>query len=142
MFCHQPIFAFAARKLISKYKGVCIYSFHSPLSSEYALRHPAGMIKSWWNRKILNYIERRAISQCELVFFDSNYMNKLFQQIHPQLVPQAQQLLPLGVNLEFFNCKNDRSEARKQLKLWPEKPLAFTLRNLEPRMGLGSLIAE
>jgi SAM-dependent methyltransferase len=48
--------------------------------------------------------------------------------------------IPGGVDLERF-CPADPTAVRRRLGLPPTRPVVFTLRNLEPRMGLDRLLA-
>src|SRR5438128_12552298 len=49
-------------------------------------------------------------------------------------------VVPGGVDTEKFRPARDRAALRQELGL-PPGPLLLTVRNLEPRMGLDSLIA-
>ena len=48
--------------------------------------------------------------------------------------------IPAGVDLDRFRPPRDRMAIRRGLGLLAGRPLLFTLRNLEPRMGLDNLI--
>lgn len=137
---HQPLLAFAARKSLLPRRLGRVYFFHSPVSAEFALRRRELAIKNWFKFKLLKWMEWRALNQSHLVVYASKYMEKLSEEVHPRLEGWPHRILPLGVDLAKFVCKQSSAEERARLKLWPERPTAFTVRNLEPRMGLEALL--
>ncbi len=140
VFFHQPLIALSAQEFHLRKPFRKIYFFHSPFSSEFLIRNPGGWIKDWFYKKFLNVVEKRAIKGADLVVFDSHYMEKEAIRIHPYLEDLARSVIPLGVDLTRFSCKKETTQARQKLQLYPSVPMALTVRNLEPRMGLEALI--
>lgn len=137
---HQPLLAFFARHLLAHRKMARLYSFHSPVAYEYLLRNDGFPPKIWAGKNILNFMESWAVKQCDLVLFYSRYMENLSQEVHSSIGLMPREVIPLGVDLDHFACKKSSAAARESLKLWPGRPLALTVRNLEPRMGLEGLL--
>ncbi len=137
---NQPLTALATKSFFNKVKSKKIYSFHSPFSSEYLIRHSSGGVIDWFRGKFLNCVERIAMSGCDLIVFDSEYMEKEAIRVHPSLESRSRLVIPLGVDLEHFKCKTELTIPRKKIGLSLNRPIVFTVRNLEPRMGLERLI--
>lgn len=140
MVFHQPLTAMAVESGSPKRNYRKIYSYHSPFSLEFIIRNRSSFFKDWFHQKCLNAIERNAMKGSDLILFDSEYMQKEALKIHPQLESFPRMVLPLGVDLNRFTCKKNTQEPRNRLSLAPTGPIAFTVRNLERRMGLGRLI--
>jgi glycosyltransferase involved in cell wall biosynthesis len=140
---HDPLnsfFVFLFLKL-NRIKVPQIYTFHSPWSEEYKIRAK----KKGYSRiriSICSYLrklaERMALSSCDKIITESDYMNEILFKIHAI----KSEAIYLGVDtVKFSPCSlEEKLRLRKEYKLPLDKKIFFTLRNLEPRMGFENLI--
>jgi glycosyltransferase involved in cell wall biosynthesis/SAM-dependent methyltransferase len=141
---HQPLSGFGAlgaRRL----RGVpALYSFLSPAPLEYASR--AGMtahhrlgLSGRAAQTILWAVERSCIRRAAAIHVLSDF--SAGQLWHLYGVPSDRLVrIPGGVDLAKFTPVRDRRLLRSTLGLPADTPLLLTVRNLEARMGLETLI--
>jgi len=86
----------------------------------------------------LELMERRALSAAARIFVLSDFSRSLVLSDH-EVDPARIRLVAAGVDTERFS-PGDRSAARERLDLPADSRLLFTLRRLEPRMGLDRLL--
>ncbi len=140
---HDPYGSFfcALYMSIFKIKIPCVYTFHSPWSEEYEIR---ALKKGYshWRIKICSFIRKKmeffALSKSSVIITESFYMNDRLGQVHGL----SGKILILGVDTEKFIPINIEQKEifRKKFNLPIGKIVFFTLRNLEPRMGIENLI--
>lgn len=133
---HQP---FSALGLLLGRRGRSLpagYVFLSPWHEEFGIRHPAASSLSLWFRRAL---EGMVLRRCRRVFPMSRFMAGRLRAIHG-IPPERISVVPGGVDTERFKPASDRSRVRLDLGLPQSATLFFTLRNLEPRMGVDRLL--
>ncbi|MBU0952735.1 MAG: glycosyltransferase family 4 protein [Elusimicrobia bacterium] len=119
-----------------------VYTFFSPWHKEYEVRAKSkgkNGIYSKTNSLIRKKIERRMIKACEKVIALSNYSIEQLKEYH-NIGKAETVLIPGGIDTERFKPGQDKKLQRKMLGLPEDKKILFTVRNLEPRMGLDNLI--
>lgn len=141
---HQPLAGYgvltarAARGLPS------LYTFHSPAPLEYRLR--AGMtarhrtgIAGRLGAAMLGRLERACVRRATRIHVLSGYSGALVERLYD--IPAARTVrIAGGVDTDRFRPAGDRAAVRRSLGLPPEAPVLFTVRNLENRMGLDTLL--
>jgi glycosyltransferase involved in cell wall biosynthesis len=141
---HQPLAAEGVFRVREARNIPRIYTFHSPWSEEYHIRHPASAgipaaLHHWANVTARRLIERRCLHACERVQVLSDYSYQQLAQIHR--VPRSKvSIIPGGVDTVRFAPVEDRIALRRKLGIPPDALLLLTVRNLEPRMGVDALL--
>jgi glycosyltransferase involved in cell wall biosynthesis/SAM-dependent methyltransferase len=141
--CYQPLSAFGA--LAARPASLpSLYTFLSPAPLEYATRggmtrhHRQGLIGRA-GQAILWAIERsclRRVSRIHVLSdFSADQLWRLYRIPADRIVK-----IPGGVDTERFRPASDRLTVRRTLGLPLDATLLFTVRNLEARMGLDTLI--
>ena len=140
----QPLSAFGVLSSAASRRIPSLYTFHSPAPLEYRSRrgttahHPGGLEGSL-GTGLLWLIEgfclRRATRIHVLSDFSAGLLRKLYR-IRPERIVKIHG----GVDSERFRPAEDRDAVRKTLGVPTGTFLLFTVRNLEPRMGLDSLV--
>jgi glycosyltransferase involved in cell wall biosynthesis len=140
----QPLSAFGVLSSAASRRIPSLYTFHSPAPLEYRSRrgttahHPGGLGGSL-GTGLLWLIEgfclRRATRIHVLSDFSAGLLRKLYR-IRPERIVKIHG----GVDSERFRPAEDRDAVRKTLGVPTGTFLLFTVRNLEPRMGLDSLV--
>jgi len=141
---HQPLSALGALTSRPGQRLPCLYTFLSPAPLEFLSRRGT----SWLHRRgvsggagaaLLWMLERASLSRATRIHvlsdFSASQLFKLYRIGGDRVVR-----IPGGVDLERFRPA-DQAAARRRLTLSPDRPILFTLRNLEPRMGLDRLLA-
>ncbi len=141
---HQPLAGYGA--LLSPGGGrlPSVYSFYSPAPLEYRSRR--GMTshhRSGWTGGLgvaaLWAIERECLRRASLIHvqsdFSAGHLWKLYGVPADRVVK-----IPGAAELQRFRPAADREALRRRLDLPKDRPVLFTLRNLEARMGLDLLI--
>lgn len=136
---HQPLAAFGALWAAGA-SFSAVYTCHSLAHEEYLSRHPGAGLKRWGQAGIRRLIERRVIRSCKQVVTLSEYSAAKVQRVHG-IPAERIAVIPGGVDLARFRPAADRAGLRRRLGLAPGMRLVLTVRNLEPRMGLDTLIA-
>ncbi len=141
---HQPLAGYgvltarAARGLPS------LYTFHSPAPLEYRLRtgmtarHRRGMAGRL-GAAVLGRLERACLRRASRIHVLSRYSGALAERLYG-VAPARTLRIAGGVDTERFRPAADRAAIRRRLGLSPGAPVLFTLRNLENRMGLDTLL--
>jgi len=141
---HQPLAGYGA--LVSQAgRGLpSLYSFYSPAPLEYrsrrgmTVRHRAGLVGAT-GTAILWAFERACLRRVGLVHvlsdFSANQVWKLYAVRRDRIV-----MIPGAAATEQFHPAADRGAVRRELGIEPDRPLLLTVRNLESRMGLDSLL--
>jgi glycosyltransferase involved in cell wall biosynthesis len=140
VICHQPFncFSLFIRKRIRNVP--MIYVFHSPSHKEYKLLNEDKNFLS-----ILPHAEGRRMIECfcikkaQKILALSHYMKEKVQDIHG-ISSTRIDVNPGGVDLDQFKPPRDRNAARTALGFAHKKVHLFTVRNLEPRMGIDNLL--
>jgi glycosyltransferase involved in cell wall biosynthesis len=140
VICHQPFTCFALliqRKLTAL---PVIYVFHSPSHEEYLLScDDSSRVLKLTQVILRRLIEGICLKSARKIVVLSDYMrNKAatIHRIHQDLI----MVNPGGVDLTRFNVPNNRPFLKNNFCFPDGKIHLFTLRNLEPRMGVDVLI--
>lgn len=141
---HQPLAALGALTSSVGRRRPSVYTFHSPAPLEYRLRR--GM--TGWHRSgalghagaaLLWVIERASLARATRIHVLSDFSAALLRRLYR--VPRHRIVkIPGGVDVDHFRPSADRATLRARLGLPADRRILFTLRNLEPRMGLDNLI--
>ncbi len=144
LYFQQPLSAFGVLSSAASRRIPSLYTFHSPAPLEYRSRrgttahHPGGLGGSL-GTGLLWLIEgfclRRATRIHVLSDFSAGLLRRLYRIRSERIVK-----IPGGVDSERFRPAEDRDAVRKALGVPHDTFLLFTVRNLEPRMGLDSLV--
>jgi glycosyltransferase involved in cell wall biosynthesis/SAM-dependent methyltransferase len=141
---HQPLSALGALLSPAGRRLPSLYTFHSPAPLEYRSRQgtssmhrsgPAGVAAA----AVLHLIERAALLRATRVHVLSEFSAGLLWQLY-RIRGERVVRIPGGVDVERFRPPADRVALRQSLGLPPAGPVLLTVRNLEPRMGLDTLL--
>jgi glycosyltransferase involved in cell wall biosynthesis len=152
IYFQQPLAGVGALLSSRGRKLPSAYQFHSPWSDEYRLRLPRASgcaldpesLRLTASEKVkLNLrkaLEGRAIRHASRILVLSKFMRDRCRRLHP--VPESRfAIVPGGVDTEHFHEYSSRAAIRSRLQIADGERLLLSVRNLEPRMGLGNLIA-
>ena len=141
---YQPLSAYGALRS-EPVKGLpCLYTFLSPAPLEYISRHGmTGHHRPGLTGRVVQVILwgiegaclRRATRIHVLSDFSAAQLWKLYRIPSDRIVK-----IPGGVDINRFRPARDRSVLREALGLPPCSTILLTVRNLEARMGLDTLI--
>jgi glycosyltransferase involved in cell wall biosynthesis len=140
---HIQLAYLAALKLYGDSVHSC-YTIHSPARMEMAivwrnssfLRKLTAPIGLW----MINRMEAECLRRSRVVTALSQYTIDCIGKIHGKELAKAVRLVPGWVDTSRFVPVEDRGRVKAQLG-WPtDVPILFTLRRLEPRMGLDRLL--
>lgn len=140
---HQPLAAFGLMSQAAALGLPAVYTCHSLWAEEYLSRNtecaPAGRalrrVRAWGR----NWIEGRVLRRCTRIVALSRFTQTKLQRVHG--IPEEQVVVvPGGVDLVKFHPAADKAAVRGALGLPVGRYVAFTVRNLVPRMGLDRLV--
>jgi glycosyltransferase involved in cell wall biosynthesis/SAM-dependent methyltransferase len=141
---HQPLAGYGA--LVSRAGRALpsLYSFYSPAPLEYrsrrgmTVRHRAGLVGATGTAMLWAF-ERACLRRVGLVHvlshFSAGQAWKLYAVPRDRIV-----MIPGAAATERFHPAADREAIRRELGIGPDRSLLLTVRNLESRMGLDSLL--
>jgi glycosyltransferase involved in cell wall biosynthesis/SAM-dependent methyltransferase len=141
---HQPLAALGALTSATGRRVPSLYTFHSPAPLEYRVRQGT----TAWHRRgpigaagaaFLWVVERAALARATRIHVLSDFSAALLRRLYG-IGGEHVVRIPGGVDLDRFAPEPDRAATRRKLGLPADRPVLFTLRNLEPRMGLDNLI--
>ncbi|MFQ5830302.1 MAG: glycosyltransferase family 4 protein [Candidatus Methylomirabilia bacterium] len=141
---HQPLSGVGVLSSLAGRRIPSLYTFLSPAPLEYRSRRgmtayhaggwagSLGMALLW----VIEGISLRRVTRIHVLSdFSAGQVRKLYRIRSTRIVK-----IPGGVDPERFHPAADRRAVRDALGLPGRHPLLFTLRNLEARMGLDTLI--
>lgn len=140
----QPFSALGINLTPKSRKIKKVYSCHSLAFEEYEVRNPKPSkilpkVSYEINSYFRKHIERYSLSRSHLIVVLSEFTrDKLIKQ--HKIKPEKIRIVPGGADIDRFKFNVDKYTARKKIGLSKEKFLLFTVRDLEPRMGLENLI--
>ena len=141
---HTPLQFRGAAKVARKFKINTTYSVHSPFDEE--LRSHWGGAKPNWKQniavRIAHFIESRNLKLADRIQTYSQFTQTLLIQSHGEKIKPKCHIAPGYVDCSLFQPSLNRQQERAEWGTpWDAKlPTFFTLRRLEPRMGVDSLI--
>jgi len=121
-----------------------LYTFLSPAPLEYLSRigmsslHRSGL-SGRAARFFLQRIERACLQRADRIHVLSDFSAAQVRDLYRIPAPRITKI-PAGADTERFRPAADRQAVRATLRLPAQSPLLLTIRNLEPRMGLDTLI--
>ena len=142
---HQP---FSARGVIRSPVGKKvrkIYTCHSLSFEEFQSRNPRpkNMVQRLlypFNIQARKLIEKKVLNASDRIAVLSRFTQEKLWSVYK--IPSGNVvIIPGGVDLQRFSPAVDRMEIRRALSMPKEKMILFTVRDLEPRMGLENLIS-
>jgi glycosyltransferase involved in cell wall biosynthesis/SAM-dependent methyltransferase len=140
---HQPLSGLGALTVLGG-RRPSLYTFHSPASLEYRLRAgisplhrpgAGGRLAS----AALGVLERACLRRATRVHVLSRFSADLLARLH-RIGGDRVVAIAGGADLARFRPPDDRRALRRRLGLPLDRPVLFTVRNLEPRMGLDGLL--
>ncbi len=140
---HQPFSAVAVRALVPA-GARRLYVFHSPAGDEYRVRAEqlggrrpppgTGLVAA-----LLARLERRALGTSARIVVLSEFSRMVLARVHGRLKAPVT-TVPGAVDLERFHPPADRAAVRAELGFPAGSTLLLTVRDLQPRMGLDTLL--
>src|SRR5262245_5426231 len=141
---HQPLAGYGALTSRAGARLPSLYSFYSPAPLEYrsrrgmTARHRAGLMGAA-GTALLWAIERACLRRARLVHvlsdFSADQLWKLYAVPRERIVR-----IPGAAAADRFVPAPDRGALRRELGFAGDRPLLLTVRNLEVRMGLDTLL--
>ncbi|AKJ63483.1 glycosyltransferase family 4 protein [Kiritimatiella glycovorans] len=140
---HQPFAAAAVLSAPESRDLRNLYVCHSLAFEEYAMLHnrPAGpraLVRSA-HIEALRRLERYALRRAERICVLSDYTRSKLRERH-RVPPERVEIIPGGVDTGTFTPSPNPAGLRHRLGLPADRTVLFTVRNLEPRMGLENLL--
>lgn len=141
---HQPLGGLGALTSPAGRGRPSLYTFHSPAPVEYRLRAgasrlhrpgPGGRVAA----AALGAVERACLRRATRVHVLSEFSADLLARLYGVGGERVVRIAG-GADLDRFRPPADRMALRRRLGLPLDRPVLFTLRNLEPRMGLDRLV--
>lgn len=142
LYCFNPIYILPVRWTSYWRKIPLIHVFYSSMAAEIRINANQGkygrrkFLASFASR-ILYQVEKWAFSKASLILPRSQYTLETFKSLFPKVTVKT--TLPTGVDITYYKV-TPRHEARAKVNLPVERPILITVRRLEGRMGLHSLI--
>jgi glycosyltransferase involved in cell wall biosynthesis len=141
---HQPfsargVICSAASKKIKK-----IYTCHSLSFEEFQSRNPSPKrfirkVSCFLNIQARKLIEKKVLNESDSIAVLSRFTQEKLWTAYG--IPSGKVvIIPGGVDLQRFSPTGDKVGIRRHLNIPEEKMILFTVRDLEPRMGLENLI--
>jgi glycosyltransferase involved in cell wall biosynthesis/SAM-dependent methyltransferase len=141
---HQPLSGYGALRAGRDLGLPSLYTFHSPAPLEYILRrgmtahHRPGLVGRA-TQALLWGIERTCLRRATRIRVLSDFSAGLIWKLYGIGADRLVKI-PGGADLKQFHPAADRYALREALGLPARSPLLLTVRNLEARMGLDTLI--
>lgn len=138
--CHQPLnfMALLARAKLSQLP--VLYVFHSPSHEEYLLANAhRARCRRAPQAQFRKIVERLCLRGTKKILVLSKYMSNKVKSLH-KIAEDRIIVNPGGVDLDRFRPPRNRRHLKRSLGFPEGKVHLFTLRNLEPRMGLDNLL--
>jgi glycosyltransferase involved in cell wall biosynthesis/SAM-dependent methyltransferase len=145
LHCYQPLSGYGVLASPAGRRLPSLYTFLSPAPLEYRSRlggtahHRSGWIGAA-AVAILWLIERSCLRRVHRIQVLSDYSARQLWQLY-RIDSRRIVKIPGGADLGRFRPAADRATLRRALGLPPGVPLLLTVRNLERRMGLDTLIS-
>ena len=137
----QPFTGFALLRAINPPLPPVFYTFLSPAPAEFIRLGGSkpGTRRSLVTRAIQR-VENYVLSRADRISVLSAFMENEIQRWHPELDPRQIVRVPGGVDTARFAPLADRRGVRVRLGYPPDNKLLLTVRNLEPRTGVDTLV--
>lgn len=126
---------------LSGLKVSCIYTFHSPWPEEYRIRAEKkgySLFRIRLFSLMRKFAEGFALRHCDRIVTESLYMSEKLENLYGL---SGEKILLGTDTVKFFPADaSQKRSLRKKFSLPQDRKVFFTLRNLEPRMGIENLI--
>jgi len=139
---HHPVSALAALPRHSHPRVPVVAVLHSIYFLEYMDRRAQQGTRwplLWLAARLLKGMDGYVLRRSRRVVVLSEFTRGLVAKFYPQWLGKVVKL-PGGADIDRFRPTPSRAEARSQLRLPSGRPIFFTCRRLEHRMGLSELI--
>ncbi len=141
---YQPLSGYGVLASATGRRLPALYSFLSPAPLEYRSRqrmtaHHHGGLAGLAGVAALWMVERACLRRAARIHVLSDFSRSQLWKLY-RIPAERLVSIPGGVDVEHFRPAPDRGSVRAALGLSLERPLLFTVRNLEARMGLDTLI--
>ncbi|MFQ5931491.1 MAG: glycosyltransferase family 4 protein [Nitrospiraceae bacterium] len=140
----QPLSGFGALNSAVGRRVPSLYTFHSPAPLEYRSRlrttaHHRGGLAGAFGIVLLWFLEGLCLRRVTRIHVLSDFSTDLLRKLY-RIGPKRIVKIPGGVDTKRFRPAEDRDAIRKALGIPTGTFVLLTVRNLEPRMGLDSLV--
>jgi glycosyltransferase involved in cell wall biosynthesis len=138
--CHHPFTYFFLMATGRLRRLPVVHVFHSPSHEEYLLVHEGcGRLRNVLPVLFRKWIETMCLRRAARTMVLSAYMAEKVRDLYG--IPRERIVVnPGGVDLQCFRPPVDRTALKSALGLPKDRLHLFTVRNLEPRMGLDNLL--
>jgi glycosyltransferase involved in cell wall biosynthesis/SAM-dependent methyltransferase len=141
---YQPLAGYGVLGLAAARRAPTLYTFLSPAPLEYRsrermTRQHVGGLAGRLGAAALWMLERGCLRRAARIQVLSDYSAEQLWQLY-RIAADRLVKIPGGVDLRRFRPADDRAAVRARLGLPKEAPLLLTVRNLELRMGLDTLL--
>ena len=138
---HQPFTLFALLSSGRLRHLPLFYVFHSPSHEEYILNREGSRTQPLHHLPILlrRLVEKFCLMKSKRIMTLSRYMKNKVRSIHG-ISGGKITVNPGGVDTKFFDPAGNREALKTELGFHAGKVHLLSVRNLEPRMGLGNLL--
>jgi glycosyltransferase involved in cell wall biosynthesis/SAM-dependent methyltransferase len=141
---YQPLSGYGVLGLPGARRRPTLYTFLSPAPLEYRsrermTRHHVGGVTGRLGAAALWALERACLARATRIQVLSDYSAEQLWQLY-RIAADRLVKIPGGADLRTFRPADDRAAVRARLGLPKEAPLLLTVRNLELRMGLDTLV--
>jgi glycosyltransferase involved in cell wall biosynthesis len=141
---HSPLQGLGAAGELRRHDVYINYTVHSPFDDE-LLSNAGAAGPNLMQRlagRMARWVDRRNVTLADRVQTDSAYTLRTFERKFGRLVKQKGVVAPGWVEADLFQPAHNRRQLRTQLGgAWnTDDPVFFTLRRLESRMGLDTLV--
>ncbi|MDP0501001.1 MAG: glycosyltransferase family 4 protein [Verrucomicrobiota bacterium JB022] len=146
VYGHTPLqYAGALRPLRARKRPRLAYAVHSPYALEMRYNDEAHEPRSWMRavrQGMFRLIERQVLQKSDFVHGFSAYTGKCLRELYGPRLCAGYEAWPAWADLEHFQPRHDFDLANflGGPPLEPGERVFFTLRRLQPRMGLENLI--
>ena len=141
---YQPLAGYGVLGLAAARRVPALYTFLSPAPLEYRsrermTRHHLGGLAGRLGAAALWMLERACVRRATRIQVLSEYSARQLWQLY-RVTGERLVKIAGGVDLDRFRPADDRDAVRARLGLSNEAPLLLSVRNLEARMGLDTLL--
>ena len=141
---HQPFSALAVIRSPASTQVRKVYTCHSLSFEEFRSRNPRPIniikgVSYFLNIQARKFIEKKVLNQSDRIAVLSRFTQERLANAYG--IPSGKMVvIPGGVDLQRFSPAVDKMEIRRRLSIPEQRMILFTVRDLEPRMGLENLI--
>jgi glycosyltransferase involved in cell wall biosynthesis len=141
---HQPFSALGVVRSPASTQVRKVYTCHSLSFEEFRSRNPRptniiGGASYFLNIRARRFVEKKVLNQSDRIAVLSRFTQERLANAYG--IPSGKMVvIPGGVDLQRFSPPVDKMEIRRHLSIPEQRMIAFTVRDLEPRMGLENLI--